>query len=366
MVFTQLLENITDLFSGKTKNENNRKNKIPLNQLSQGLTYLQNKQNRFNEINNKSSLFEQFDTSALDETTQNELQVLDMLKEDYNQKLSQYATSYKGFMENYYKATQDVISCKADCENKHRPGTPAWSYSKTACNAGCDLKGPYVSQCKSNYKGSRVNGEKCDIITKGKCQGGNVVLGMDSTVTDINYADSDDVTIKDGCCECGGGIGGPPTSEINTKKIHKCEDVPSALGYSSGQGGYTANRCHQALLPSARANKNLWQSYSKLSNENEELIKMAQNIFNKIKKLKTIYKNINKKIKNEETHLKNQLALYENVYANIKDFDVSKQITVEGQVEDILLKEKSQSLQLFIWLSLAILTFSLVIHRIKK
>ena len=44
MVFTQLLENITDLFSGKTKNENNRKNEIPLNQLSQGLTYLQNKQ----------------------------------------------------------------------------------------------------------------------------------------------------------------------------------------------------------------------------------------------------------------------------------------------------------------------------------
>lgn len=121
MVFTQLLENITDLFSGKTKNENNRKNEIPLNQLSQGLTYLQNKQNRFNEINNKSSLLEQFDTSALDETTQNELQVLDMLKEEYNQKLSQYSTSYKGFMENYYKATQDVISCKADCENKHKP-----------------------------------------------------------------------------------------------------------------------------------------------------------------------------------------------------------------------------------------------------
>ena len=366
MVFTQLLENITDLFSGKTKNENNRKNKIPLNQLSQGLTYLQNKQNRFNEINNNSSLFEQFDTSALDETTQNELQVLDMLKEEYNQKLSQYATSYKGFMENYYKSTQDVISCKADCENKHKPGTPAWSYSKTACQSGCDLKGPYVSQCKSNYKGSRVNGEKCDIITKGKCQGGNVVLGMDSTVTDINYADSDNVTIKDGCCECGGGIGGPPTSEINSKKIYKCEDVPKALGYSSGQGGYTANRCHQALLPSAQANKILWQSYSKLSKENEDLIKKAQEIFEKIKKLKTTDETINKKIKNEETHLKNQLALYENVYATIKDYDVSKQITVEGQVEDVLLKEKSQSLQLFIWLSLAILTFSLVIHRIKK
>ena len=365
MVFTQLIENITDLFSGKTKNEN-RKNKIPLNQLTQGLTYLQNKQNKFNELDKKSLLLEQFDTSALDETTQNELAILDNLKAEYNQKLSQYANSYKGFMELYYKSTQDVTTCKADCENRHRQGTPDWSFSKTACQTGCDLKGPYVAQCKSNYKGSRVNGEKCDIITKGKCQGGNVVLGMDSTVTDINYADSQDVTIKDGCCECGGGVGGPPTSEINSKKIHKCEDVPKALGYSVGQGGYTTNRCYQAILPSAHTNKNLWQSYSKLTKENEELIKMAQNIFNKIKKLKTTDKNINKKIKDEETHLKNQLALYENVYATIKNYDVSKQITVDGQVEDILLKEKSQSLQLFMWLSLAILTFSLVIHRMKK
>ena len=29
--------------------------------------------------------------------------------------------------------------------------------------------------------------------------------------------------------DCGGGIGGPPTSEINAKKIYDCKDVEKAL-----------------------------------------------------------------------------------------------------------------------------------------
>ena len=75
---------------------------------------------------------------------------------------------------------------------------------------------------------------------------------------------------------------------------------------------------------------------------------------------------INQKINDEETHLKNQLALYENIYAEIKGYDKSKQVTVEGQVEDSILKEKSQSIHLLIWLGLAILTLTILIQRMKK
>jgi hypothetical protein len=367
MVFTQLVENITDLFSGKTNNKHNKRNSIPLNQLAQGLTYLQNKQTKFNELSNNSLLLEQFDTSKLDETTQNELVILDKLKAQYNQKLSQYSNSYKEFMESYYKFLQDVKSCKVKCEDKHRPGSSSsWNFSKIACQTGCDLKAPYIYKCKDNYSGDRVNGYKCNKMTQGKCNNGNVVLGMSSEVTNINYADNQDVTLKDGCCACGGGIGGPPSSEINSIKINKCEDVPNALGFSAGKGTYSINNCYQANVASAHKSRNLWQSYENLTKQNEDLIKMAQNIFNKIKKLKTEDKNINAKIKDEERNLKNQMSLYENVYANIKSFDKTKLLTIEGQVEDELLKEGSQSLQLWIWLSLAILTFSLVLHRMKK
>jgi hypothetical protein len=365
MVFTKILENITDLFSDQKK-EQHKKIQVPLNQLAQGLTYLQNKQLQFNKLNSTSLLLEQFKTDKLDNVSADELEVLENLKTQYDQKLSEYSQSYKIFMESYYNATQDVLSCKADCESKHRPGTSEWSFSRTACKAGCDLQSPYISECKHNYDGSRVNDQKCDTITKGKCSNGNVVLGMDSTVTSINYADSNDVTIKDGCCQCGGGIGGPPTSEINTKKVRDCGDVEKALGYGPGMAQWAVNRCYQARVSSAHTNKNMFIQYAKLTKQNADLIKLAQNIFNKIKELKTIDNTINASIKDEETHLKNQLALYENVYATIQSYDKSKQTTVEGQVEDILLKEKSQSLQMIIWLSLAIITFSLVIHRMRK
>jgi len=365
MVFTNILENITDLFSDKKK-EQHKKIQVPLNQLAQGLKYLQNKQHKFNELSNTSLLLEQFKTDKLDNVSADELEILENLKSKYNQKLSEYSQSYKIFMESYYKATQDVLSCKADCESRHRPGTSSWSFSRTACKAGCDLKGPYISECSHNFKGSRVNGQKCDIITKGKCINGNVVLGMDATVTSSDYADSKDVTIKDGCCQCGGGIGGPPTSEINTKKVRKCTDVPKALGYNPGEGQYTVNRCYQARVSSAHTNKNMFIQYANLTKQNTDLIKLAKNIFNKIKELKTVDDTINQTIKDEETHLKNQLALYENVYATIQSYDKSKQTTVEGQVEEILLKEKSQSLHMIIWLSLAIITFSLVINRMRK
>ena len=62
MVFTQLLENIQKYFTVE-KDENIKKNRKKLNQLTQGLTYLQNKQNKFNTLSKKSLLIEQFDTT---------------------------------------------------------------------------------------------------------------------------------------------------------------------------------------------------------------------------------------------------------------------------------------------------------------
>ena len=366
MVFTEILKNITDLFNDTKNDEKNKKIHVPLNQLSQGLTYLQNKQNKFNSLNKTSLLLEQFNTEKLDNVSQQELSILENLKGEYNQKLSEYSQSYKTFMEQYYKSSQDVNSCKADCESRHRPGTSAWSFSRTACKAGCDLKGPYISECKDTYKGAKETGQKCNVITQGKCSNRTVVLGMNDTITDMKYADNNDVTIKDGCCECGGGVGGPPSAEINAKKIYDCKEVEKALGYQPGKGTFAVNRCYQARVNSANTNKNMWIEYNKLTNKNKDLIKLAQTIFDKIKLLKSTDENINQQIKDEETHLKDQLALYENVYAEIQNYDKSKQVTVEGQVEDILLKEQSQTLHMILWLSLAIITFTLVINRMRK
>lgn len=110
----------------------------------------------------------------------------------------------------------------------------------------------------------------------------------------------------------------------------------------------------------------MWKSYEKLTTENEELIKLAKQIFEKINALKKLNSNISTKLTDEERKLKNQLAVYGNVYSEILDNSGKTDRTVDGQLEDIFLKEKSSSMKLLLWGSLATLLILLSIERMRK
>lgn len=133
-----------------------------------------------------------------------------------------------------------------------------------------------------------------------------------------------------------------------------------------GQGGYTKVACYQAPIASPQTNENMWQSYEKLTTENEELITLAKEIFEKINSLKGVNSEINTKLSDEERNLKNQLAMYGNIYSEILDSSGKTNGTIDGQLEDIFLKEKSSSMKLLLWGSLATLLILLSIERMRK
>ena len=167
---------------------------------------------------------------------------------------------------NYYNAVQQVEKCKADCLTKYPPGSPAESFNKQACKGGCDLKGPYVSKCEDTFTKSRIASlGDCASATKGKCMDGNVVLGQDSFVDDINNADSNNVTLRKGCCVCGGGGGGPPTTTIRGKTVKNCNEMPAAFGYNGSSGNYIKNSCLTAPVASPQNNANLYNYFLNLS-----------------------------------------------------------------------------------------------------
>ncbi len=365
MVFSELLDNITNAFQNNPPSVNVA-HKAAINELQQGMVLLNNRRAVLNNLKRKSSLLEGFDTSKLDNVTQNELSILSSLESEYQQKLSSYSRNYKSFMETYYSAIKQVSKCKSDCLTTYPKGSSAYSFKREACKAGCDLKGPYVSKCKNTFVRSRVGQADCDTITKDKCLNGNALPGKDSIINSIDYADSNNTTIKKGCCDCGGGAGGPPSAMIRQKTIKSCDDAPNAFGYAPGQGGYTKVACHQAPIASPQTNKNMWQNYEKLTVENEELINLAKEIFEKINSLKGVNSKINTKLSDEERKLKNQLAVYGNVYSEILDNSGKTNQTVDGQLEDIFLKEKSSSMKLLLWGSLATLLILLSIERMRK
>ena len=58
--------------------------------------------------------------------------------------------------------------------------------------------------------------------------------------------------------------------------------------------------------------------------------------------------------------------MYEDVHTKISELKSQEDRTIDGQVEDIYLKENSQTFHYVIWTSLAILTILLVIQRMRK
>lgn len=371
MVFSKLFDSISGFFTPEKSNINNNKIRLeskPLNQLQQGLAHLENRRSLMNMVSKKLKLIENFSSQKLDVTTSKELEYLSKLEHDYNSNLSAYSTEYKSFMEDYQKAVEQVKTCKAKCMVNHPYGSSAWAFQRTACKAGCDLKGPYVSKCKDSYTLSKYTRKKCNIMAKNKCINGDVILGMDNQVTSSNFLDDNDVTLKDGCCECGGGIGGKPTSIINAKKIKSCKDVPTALGYSSrARAPWAENTCNTAPIASPQSNANLWKRYKKLVQTNEALIKTAKDIFKHINKLKNRNKEMHEELDSNTDDIRDNINLYNNYKQKIDRLNRNaRDKTVDGQLEDALLKEKSGNFQLILWSILAILTILLAIERIRK
>ena len=204
-------------------------------------------------------------------------------------------------------------------------------------------------------------------MAKNKCINGDVILGMDNQVTSSNFLDDNDITLKDGCCVCGGGIGGKPTSIINAKKIKSCKDVPRALGYGGSDGRYAENTCNNAPISSPQSNATLWKRYKKLVQTNEALIKTAKDIFKHINKLKNSNKEMHEELDNNKEDIRDNINLYNNYKEKIERLNRNaRDKTIDGQLEDALLKEKSENFQLILWSILAILTILLAIERIRK
>ena len=375
MVFSKLLNTINSAFDNSKKNIRKRNIK-PINELQQGMQLLQSRKQVLNILSNKqlmstepmsSGLFKEGE-DKLNSVNKKELDALKKMETDFNKSLSSYSQKYKSFMENYYRAVESVEKCKSDCLTKYPPGSVAESFNKQACKAGCDLKGPYVSKCEDTFTKSRIGNQDCAQALAGKCIDGQVQLGQDSYVDDINRADSNNITLRKGCCACGGGGGGPPSVQVRGTTVKKCSEMPKAFGYNDSEGEYIKTTCLTAPVPAAQKNlnDNLYNEYDMLKSENIALIKQAENIFEKIKKFNLLKGNLNIDMKSKRDELQNSLDEYSTVYSKIQEAKKYGVSTINGQVEDIYLKEKNQLLQLGIWGSLAILLVLITLDRLRK
>jgi hypothetical protein len=361
MGFSEILKSV---FSSSQDEKIDKFNEEAINDLSQGLKHLQtkNKQIRGNRI---GQLMEGFKTpQALVDATTVEKKHLSDLEKDYNRAITAYANEYKEFMKLYNTANGNRIKCLKNCMKKHTSTSAQGTRLRESCLAGCNIKGPFVSQCTDSYTGwQQDTSKKCSKMTTGKCNKGKIEMGQASYVNNASYGDNKSRTLASGCCDCGGGSGGPPKHKIKGKNVSNCEEIHTAFGLQKGQTDSQPliDACKTAVYEDQNKSATLYLEYNKLKAKNDSLMAQANRIWNKITKLKGIRKGINNILRKEERGMKVKYDDFSDTYTKIVGLDQSgksENTTLNAQADDAILKEQSESLKYYAWIILALLVTS--------
>ena len=365
-------ESIVESFNQFNQNKKNGKH------LSQGEIL----RNRLEAMDNMiRSSREGFESKKINKIDGKEKKHLKTLENKYNKLVSDYANSYKGFLLEHEKLQSDVMRCKSKCLEIHNQSSQDYANKRIACKAGCDIKAPYIVECKDTYKGlSSDSSKKCGHLVSGKCSGGSITLGQTGWVSDDSRSDKSGITLKDGCCDCGGGKGGKPKGIVNGTEVSSCNNLASAFGISAGSETDYIYRsaCNQAgqTTLNVSANRNLYKKFNKIQEKNDKVSDAAKSLYEDIDKLHEIRKGLGESISSEEQKLKTNLGRFEVNYDELMKLGGKDPITGKPKAmnptfiameEDRRLQEKSEQMKFYFWSILAIaLAVSTMINFARK
>ena len=332
--------------------------------LNQGRQHLMNKQKKIEKLTKNLDLIENLTSQEAAQQSSQEKVVIRSLENRYNRLLSEYQTEYTTFMKNYNDSIKNLNDCKKTCQDITGQNVDK---KKEACTAGCNIKGPYVSKCSDTYSSLRGNPEmKCGqmAIQKNICSInngiGSILSGKESEARSSERADKNNITLEKGCCACGGGYGGKPYGTFENKKIYNCSKITDEQSK-----GYLKTACENATFNDSSTAQNLHTTYERLNNKNNSLIATANSLFLKVKNLRDIENTLRKQRLENDSTLQNNLNDFGYINTEIKNYNKNKMDTVKAQLEDVKLKEQSESLKYYIWTLLALSVFITIMFKMK-
>jgi len=258
-------------------------------------------------------------------------------KNTYNTKLTTYETDYSSFITEFNDLKKKVTTCKTKCAENNE-GT-----KQEACFAGCTFKGPYIKDAENTFIDKDSN-YSCPSSVDG-CNGGNL------------KTDSKGTSILKGCTICGGGKFGAPKYVFNGDYIQNCNQT----------GDLNIKACEDATnAPTNEEQRGIVEKYTTLSNTNQELLGLADDILEIVKSLK-IY-NIN--LVNDKTTLitdyQDDALTYKSIQNEIDRFTKRSKLTLDMKVSDGQLKKRAYDLRIYIWLILALGLGFAALNKIRR
>ena len=268
----------------------------------------------------------------------------------YNSLLSEWSALQTDFGDKFLLVKNNIDKCLKKCKEENENG----SNEELACKVGCRLTKPELMDWKNK------NNANCSSIID-KCSGRNVNEGYSVTEEE-----------KDNCYDCGGGLGGATLFKAEgtslTKNVDKCKDLDSAFLSTSKPSGYYEGLCNSAFDGVPKIGYDFKGKYSELERKTNEITRQAIKLENEKNKLKIKKQEMLNRV--GKINIADLIDDYNSIY-NRKILERGKSLsgtndTAIAQLEDIELKEKSESMQLYLWSGLAILSFLLLLQKIKK
>ena len=270
-------------------------------------------------------------------------------KKEYNNILSSKNAQYIQFLKDWKKLEKQVLDCKSKCEKDYTD-----QMDRNACKLGCHLKGPYIKDCSDTFIPTST--DSCSSVSA-KCSNKK---WLSSAGAEGDFVDKNNLSLKDGCCDCGGGVFGPPKMVISGIFYNSCTDLPTT----------NKDKCeatYKKKFPDTfKTNTQLKATYSEITNKNQRLIEISDELIKIVNYLKT--KNINLKSDTLDVQIKfkDKNSVYENTLDEIKKFTKKQQQTLDLRVKDSILKKNSYEYRNYVWLILAISLGFAALNKIKN
>tara|TARA_B110000967_G_C18879727_1_gene560324 strand:- start:963 stop:2117 length:1155 start_codon:yes stop_codon:yes gene_type:complete len=272
-------------------------------------------------------------------------------KKEFNNLLVEKDTEYIQFMEDWKKLETEVLNCKSTCEKN----TDFSEEDKNYCKLGCHLKGPYIKDCSDTF--ISTNTGSCQTAANNNlCQDKKWI----SEKPEGDIIDANNLSLKDGCCACGGGVFGPPKMVINGGYNYSCNDIKTT------KKGICSSTFDKVFPDTIKTSSQLKETYLSITEKNIRLMQISKELIDIITFLKG--KNINLQIDTAsiQTNFEDKNSLYENTLNEIKKFTKKQQQTLDLRVNDSILKKDAYEYRNYVWLILAISLGFAALNKIKN
>lgn len=259
-------------------------------------------------------------------------------KSDYNTKLTDYENYYSNFIIAFNELEKKVTACKTNCAKNYE------GIEQDACFAGCTFKGPYIKDAENTFIDN--NDYSCPISSDG-CNSEN-----------LQKTDSKGTSILKGCHVCGGGKFGAPKYVFDGDYIQNC--------FQTGDPYITA--CEAATVPGLKNGEqtDIVKKYTTLSNTNQELLGLADDILEIVKSLKEYNINLVNYKTTLITDYQDDALTYKSIQNEIDRFTKRSKLTLDMKVSDGQLKKKAYDLRIYIWLILALGLGFAALNKIRR